>query len=113
MANTIRSRKQKGKRLQNEIAERLREEFNLDETDCHSSVSCENGIDVRLSADGLSKIPYSIECKCQESIQIWKAIQQSETNKLPNTDSVLIFKRNRSKTYAVIELDTFIKLIKK
>ena len=73
---------------------------------------CESGTDIKLSPFGKKIFPYSIECKNQEKISLWQAIQQAEDNCKPNTEPMLVFKRNRSKTYAVIEFDTLLKIIK-
>ena len=49
--------------------------------------------------------------KNQEKINIWDSINQSEVNCPDNATPVLVFKRNRSKTYAVINLEKLIDLI--
>ena len=64
----------------------------------------------KLSPAARKLIPYSFECKNQESLNIWSSLQQAEENS-GDYDPVLIFKRNRSKTYAVINIDKFIELI--
>ena len=46
-----------------------------------------------------------------KKINIWESLNQAEENSGDSTP-VLIFKRNRSKTYAVLEIEDFIKLIK-
>ena len=114
MTITRKSAKAKGHRLQDDVRDKLRKEFTqLEPLDINSAISSENGTDIKLSPLAKKIIPYSIECKNQEKISIWACLEQAETNVLPNTEPVLIFKRNHSKTYAVIELDVFIKLIKK
>ena len=54
------------------------------------------------------RIPGTIN---QEKINIWESLNQAEENS-GDYPPVLIFKRNRSKTYAVLELEDFIDLIK-
>ena len=70
----------------------------------------DSGEDIQLSPAARKLIPYSIECKNQEKLNIWSALEQAEDNSKDSTP-VLIFKRNRSKTYAVLEIEEFIKLI--
>ena len=47
----------------------------------------------------------------QEKINIWESLKQSEENS-GDYPPVLVFKRNRSKTYVVLEIEDFIDLIK-
>ena len=107
-----RSAKSKGRRLQNQIKELLLETFNeLEPDDIRSAIMGETGEDIKLSPAARRQIPYSFECKNQEKINIWESLNQAEENS-GDSKPVLIFKRNRSKTYAVLELEDFIDLIK-
>jgi hypothetical protein len=107
-----RSAKNKGKRLQNTVRDVLLETFNtLEPDDIKSAVMGDSGEDIQLSPAARKLIPYSIECKNQEKLNIWGALEQAEKNS-GDSNAVLIFKRNRSKTYAVLEIEDFIKLIK-
>ena len=56
-------------------------------------------------------IPFAFECKNQEKLNIWESLKQAESNSQKGKP-VLVFKRNRSKTYAVLEIQDFIDLIK-
>lgn len=109
-----RSAKNKGKRLQNKVRDLLLEAFKdeLEPDDIRSVMMGESGMDIKYSPKAKPLIPYAIECKNQEQISIWSAIEQSEKNCPDDMTPTLIFKRNRSKTYAVIELDKFIELIR-
>ena len=107
-----RSAKSKGRRLQNQIKELLLESFKeLEQDDVRSAIMGETGEDIKLSPAARRQIPYSFECKNQEKINIWESLNQAEENS-GDYPPVLIFKRNRSKTYAVLELEDFIDLIK-
>ena len=106
-----RSAKNKGKRLQNNVRDLLLETFNqLEPDDVRSAIMGEQGEDIKLSPAARRLIPYSFECKNQEALNIWSSLQQAEENS-GDYDPVLIFKRNRSKTYAVINIEKFIELI--
>ena len=106
-----RSAKNKGKRLQNNVRDLLLETFNqLEPDDIKSAIMGESGEDIKLSPAARKLIPYSFECKNQEALNIWSSLEQAETNS-GDYDPVLIFKRNRSKTYAVINIEKFIELI--
>mgnify|MGYP000405730514 FL=1 len=107
-----RSAKSKGRRLQNQIKELLLESFKeLEPDDVRSAIMGETGEDIKLSPAARRQIPYSFECKNQEKLNIWESLNQAEENS-GDYPPVLIFKRNRSKTYAVLELEDFIDLIK-
>ena len=106
-----RSAKNKGKRLQNNVRDLLLETFNqLEPDDIKSAIMGESGEDIKLSPAARKLIPYSFECKNQEALNIWSSLEQAETN-AGDHDPVLIFKRNRTKTYAVIDIKKFIELI--
>ena len=107
------SSKAKGRRLQNKIRDLLIEHFSdeLEDDDIRCAIMGESGEDLKLSPAARKLIPYSIECKNQEKLNIWSALEQAEDNSKESTP-VLIFKRNRSKTYAVIEFKEFVELIK-
>ena len=107
-----RSAKSKGRRLQNQIKELLLESFKeLEPDDVRSAIMGETGEDIKLSPAARRQIPYSFECKNQEKLNIWESLNQAEENS-GDYPPVLIFKRNRSKTYAVLEIEDFIDLIK-
>ena len=70
-----RSAKNKGKRLQNSVRDILLETFTqLEEDDIKSTTMGESGEDIQLSPAARKLIPYAIECKNQEKINIWELI---------------------------------------
>jgi hypothetical protein len=70
----------------------------------------ESGEDIILSPAARDLIPYSFECKNQERLNIWESLSQAEGNSGEYTP-IVVFKRNRTKTYVTIELEEFLKLI--
>ena len=106
-----RSAKSKRRRLQNQVKELLLEAFTeLEPDDIRTAIMGETGEDIKLSPAARREIPFSFECKNQEKINIWESLNQAEENS-GDYPPVLIFKRNRSKTYAVLEIDDFIDII--
>ena len=107
-----RSAKNKGKRLQNTVRDLILEKFNskLEPDDVRSITMGDAGEDILLSPAARRLFPFSVECKAQESLSIWSALQQAESNAGKHTPLV-IFKRNRSKTYAVLEFKELLKLL--
>ena len=109
-----RSAKAKGRRLQQKVRDLLLEKFSeeLEPDDIRSAIMGESGEDLKLSPAARKLIPYSFECKNQEKLSIWDSLQQAEENSGKHTP-LLVFKRNRSKTYAVLDFEKFLELIKK
>ena len=106
------SKKGKGRRLQNYVVEKLLFLYScLEDDDIKSAIMGESGEDIKLSPAAKDLIPYSFECKNQERLNIWESLNQAEDNS-NGYDPVLIFKRNRTKTYACVDFDLFLNLIK-
>jgi len=106
-----RSAKNKGKRLQNKIRDLILEKFDsLEPDDVRSITMGDSGEDILLSPAARRLFPYSVECKNQEKLNIWSSLEQAEENSGMHTPLV-IFKRNRSKTYAVLEFDKLLELL--
>ena len=106
-----RSAKNKGKRLQNKVRDIILEKFDkLEPDDVRSITMGDAGEDILLSPAARRLFPFSVECKAQESLSIWSALQQAESNAGKHIPLV-IFKRNRSKTYAVLEFKELLKLL--
>ena len=105
------SAKAKGRRLQQKVRDLLLETFTeLKPDDIRSTSMGVSGEDLQLSPAARKLIPFAIECKNQEKLNVWDSLKQAEENS-GDYDPVLIFKRNRSKTYAVINIEKFIELI--
>ena len=106
-----RSAKNKGKRLQNDVRDLILEKFNqLEPDDVRSITMGDSGEDILLSPAARKLFPFSVECKNQEKLNIWSSIEQAENNS-GNHTPLVIFKRNRTKTYAVLEFDKLLKLL--
>tara|TARA_R100000808_G_scaffold24539_1_gene56776 strand:+ start:50 stop:400 length:351 start_codon:yes stop_codon:yes gene_type:complete len=105
------SAKGKGRRLQNFLKEKIYEYFpSLRNGDVKTAVMGESGEDIILSPAARDLIPYSFECKNQERLNIWESLSQAEDNSGDFTP-VVVFKRNRTKTYIALELEEFLNLI--
>jgi len=68
------------------------------------------GSDIVLSEAAAKAFPYSVECKNQEKLNIWSALDQSAQENRGEL-SLVIFKRNRSKVYVALELDDFMNIL--
>lgn len=107
---TRRSAKSKGRGFQKEVARIIREFFNLSDSDVRSTAASVPGEDILFSEVARNLFRYSVECKNQEHINIWQAIEQAKKNAGGYTPLV-IFKKNHSETYVTIKLDDFLRLV--
>ena len=106
------SAKAKGRRLQNLIVGKLRRAFRgiIPEDNIRAAIMGETGVDIKLSALARKYIPFAIESKNQEKINVWRAIAQAEANKKENKPAV-VFTRNRAEVYIVLRFDDFVELL--
>ena len=112
-AKTSRSRRSKGSDFQKVIAEKIRDYFGLEERDVVSTPNSQKGVDVLMSNRAKELFNYSMELKRQESISMWKWLEQAEANATDESPPLLIFKRNRSDVYCCLKFEDFISLFKK
>ena len=105
------SAKAKGRRLQQWVRNQLIEQLDVHPEDIESRSMGAGGEDLIMARAARQKFPYSVECKNQEKLNIWSALEQAESNS-EKGKPVLVFKRNRSKTYAVLQIEDFMELIK-
>ena len=109
------SGKAKGRRLQNYVRDKLREIYiknwtklpRLREDDIKSQTMGMGGEDIVLSPTARYIIPYSFECKNKERLNVWQSIEQCEDN-CNGSIPVVVFKRNQSKVYAIMEFDEWL-----
>ena len=107
------SAKAKGRRLQQAVRDKLLENApELEPDDIRSTSMGAQGEDLLLSPAARKYYPFSIECKNQEALNVWAALEQAEVNHKGNIP-LLVFKRNKSETYAALKLDDLLKLLKK
>mgnify|MGYP003678150357 FL=1 len=106
------SRKAKGRLLQNLVKEKIQKLFpSLGKEDIRCSLVGENGADIKLiSLMARKLIPYEVEVKNrQEYKTIYNHYKHAESH--GNQEAILILKMNREKPLAVIDLDHFFKLL--
>ena len=106
------SAKAKGRKLQQWFANVLVETLGLDSEDLESRPMGSQGEDIIMGRESREKFPYSIECKNQEAVNVWKAYEQAESN-CGKYEPLVVIKRNRSKPLVVIDAAHFVTLHKK
>lgn len=110
----VQSCKSKGRRFQQKIAASIIEAFpHLTEEDCFSTSMGAPGEDIRMSPLARESVPLSIECKCQERLNVWSCLEQAESNCPQNATPCLVFSKNRSPSYAVVPWPFLLSLLSK
>ncbi len=106
------SAKAKGRRLQQKVAERLRQHTGLGLADIASTPMGTQGIDVMLSGAARAKVPFAIETKNVEKINIWGCWKQTETNaKLTGLKPLLVFGRNHEEPLVCLTFEDFMEML--
>tara|TARA_B100001540_G_C15298203_1_gene413588 strand:- start:33 stop:392 length:360 start_codon:yes stop_codon:yes gene_type:complete len=106
------SAKAKGRRLQQWVRDQLIEELEVHPEDIESRSMGAGGEDLIMARAAREKFPYSIECKNQESINIWKSYEQAKEN-AGDYEPIVVVKRNNTKPLVLIDANYFIKLHEK
>jgi hypothetical protein len=106
------SAKAKGRKLQQWFAAIMVKTLNLHEEDLESRPMGSQGEDIIMGRESREKFPYSIECKNQEAVNVWKAYEQASTN-CKGYEPLVVIKRNRSKPLVLVDAEHFVALHKK
>ena len=106
------SAKAKGRRLQQWVRDLLIEKLDIHPEDIESRSMGAGGEDLIMSRSAREKFPYSIECKNQESLNIWKSYEQAQQNS-GNYEPIVVLKRNNVKPLVLVDADYFVELHKK
>ena len=105
------SRKAKGRRLQQQFMQLLIEKLDIDPEDIESRAMGSGGEDLIMSKAARNKFPYSVECKNQESLNIWKAWDQANGNK-GLYEPMIVIKKNGVRPLVVLDAENFLEMIK-
>ena len=106
------SAKAKGRRLQQYVAQKISEAFDLPETDVKSLPMGSQGEDIWLSQKARERVPFSIECKNVEKLNIHKAFEQAKTN-AHHGKPMVVHTKNRGELLATLRFDDLLELLKR
>mgnify|MGYP001450828796 FL=1 len=106
------SKKAKGRRLQQWVRDLLIEKLEVHPEDIESRSMGAGGEDLIMARAAREKFPYSIECKNQESVNLWKSYEQAQENS-KDYEPVVVLKRNNSKPLVLVDAEYFVKLHEK
>ena len=103
------SAKAKGRRLQQWFRDLLIEKLDVHPEDIESRSMGAGGEDLIMARAARKKFPYSIECKNQESVNVWNAYDQAKENS-GDYEPIVVLKRNNTKPLILVDADYFVRL---
>ena len=83
----------------------------LTDDDVRSTSMGAGGEDIQLSATARRAIPFSIEAKNQERVNVWNALEQCRSNAPKDVDPIVVFKKNGEKPHVLVSWECFKRLI--
>lgn len=104
------SAKAKGRLLQKHVIKRLIDVLGIDPEDIENRSMGAGGEDIILSLAARRAFPFSVECKNQESVNIWNAYKQAEENSRMG-EPLVVLKRNKHKPLALVDFEFLLELI--
>ena len=109
------SAKAKGRRLQQRVRDDLIAALDLPAEDVVSTSMGAGGEDLKLSAAARALVPFAIECKNVQSLNIWAAIEQAKAHLRPGKGDrrspLVVFSRNNSDVYATVPWSVLVQLL--
>ena len=105
------SAKQKGRKLQQWMRDLLIKKLDIHPEDLEARSMGSQGEDLIMARAAREKFPLSIECKNQESVNVWKSYEQAAENS-GEYEPVVVIKRNQSKPLVVIDAEYFVSMFK-
>ena len=108
------SKKAKGRRLQNWVRDELLRLFpKLTDNDVVCAIMGERGMDVKLSTKAKKFIPFSIECKNQETFKkVYKDYDQAVYNSKNKKEPIVFIKMNQRDPLVIFDATYFLNLIR-
>jgi hypothetical protein len=103
--------KQKGRIHQHQVAQDIRDTFQLPEMDVISLSMGSQGQDILLSLRAREAFPFAVEAKNCETAKPWEWVKQAEANRGELTP-IVVFRRNRSEPQVLISWKDFLKVVK-
>jgi len=103
---------QKGKRFERDVAKKLNKVFktNVRRTPMSGGMDNFKGDIIDINPDSIL-FDYHGECKNQEKLNIWKALEQARSDRPMGKTPVVVFTKNFEKDYACLEFEDFMNLL--
>lgn len=106
------SSKAKGRSFMVRVAGLLTERLGLSPGDVFVKATSQAGCDLHLSPAAEKAFPYSVEGKNVESLNIWQALQQAESNASEGRPAIVFFTRAHHETYVAMRAEVFLERIR-
>lgn len=106
-AQTFRSKKAKGTRLEQKFAGMIREK-GLDDTATRMVLS---GAAFGFETDIRTSLPFAFECKNTETLKFWQYWEQAEKGRKPFKTPVLVYSANFRPTMCILTAEDFLNLL--
>lgn len=106
--------KAKGRKLQQETRDAILASFSdLTPDDVRSTSMGASGVDILLSSAAKKRMPFSIENKNVESINVHQCMIQAIDNTEPGCMPLLVFRKNRSETFCCMRFSDLLAIMKR
>ena len=113
VATTPKTRKAKGRKFQQEVAERISGLLTIPvekDGDIESRPMGQAGPDVILRGEAKKLFPFAVETKFTEKWNVSKWIEQAKSNSSEDLDWLLICKKSRTSPVVIMDIDLFFRL---
>jgi hypothetical protein len=111
---STKSKKAKARRLQDRVVKDLYERFpgRLKADDIRPALMGERGVDIKVAKRAREVVRFAIECKNQEQLSIFAAIEQAEYNAVKEgLPPAVVFSRNRAEPWVAIRWEELLELL--
>ena len=106
------SAKSKGRKFQQWVRDLLIEKLDIHPEDIESRSMGAAGEDIMMARSARNSFPFSIECKNQQSVNIWKSYEQAKENS-GDHEPIVFLKRNNINPLVLVDAEYFVELHKK
>ena len=114
MAISVAAGKQKGRKFQQKVRDRILKAFKpqgVVPDDVKSTAMGQGGEDIQLSPFAREFFPYSVECKKHKSFAIYNPYEQCKTNAPIGAEPIVFIEGDRKKPLAVMDMERFFQLL--
>lgn len=97
--------------FEKEVADKIKEAFNLNDEDLRITVGSETGADIKLSAKAKKKFPFSIECKRRASLDTLYGFYEQASKHYPDLIPAVVLRADRKEPLMIISLDYLLTIL--
>lgn len=113
MAQSVRGRKAKGRRLQQWTRDEILKRWpQLEPDDVKSTTMGESGEDIQLSPAARKLVPLSIECKSRKGIASYSWYEQAQANAPKGMEPIVVMKKDRKPPLVLVDAEHYFNLLR-